>query len=70
MQNELLRVAARIDNAVVNLSFFPAANPRGFALGKVSSHREGRIRQIERILLVGGFVLRHHVSPDPLGLFS
>ena len=70
VQNELLRVAARIDNAVVNLSFFPAANPRGFALGKVSSHREGRIRQIERILLVGGFVLRHHVSPDPLGLFS
>ena len=70
VKNELLCVAARIDDAVVNLAFFPAANPRGFALGKVSSHREGRIRQIERILLVGGFVLRHHVSPDPLGLFS
>ena len=70
VKNELLRVAARIDDAVVNLSFFPAANPGGFALGEVPTHREGRIRQIERILLVGGFVLRHHVSPDPLGLFS
>ena len=52
VKNELLRVAACVENALDNLLFIPFANPARFALGEVPSHREGCIRQVERILLI------------------
>ena len=55
MKDELLGVAAGVDDAFVDVLFIPLPDPFRFALGQVAAHRERRVGKVERVFLgVGG----------------
>ena len=72
MKDELLGVAAGVDDAFVDVLFIPLPDPFRFALGQVAAHRERRVGKVERVFLgVGGDPASFAMvsTPGPLGLF-
>ena len=57
VQDEARAAARRGPNRLVHLALLPLLDPLRFALGEVAAHRERRVRQVQRGLVVGlGFV--------------
>ena len=49
VQNEFACAFAGLADGLIHAAFFPVGDPAGFALGEVSPHRKGCVRQIQRI---------------------